>query len=129
MMSCGKHVIATNYSAHTEFCNEENCRLIEIDKLESAYDGKWFFYQGQWGSLGDKQNESLVKNFREIHELKKTGNLGVNISGIETATKFSWENLKTVYSGSKTNRHYNPTYWNIRQSRLAISNTRATSSQ
>ena len=100
MMSCGKHVIATNYSAHTEFCNEENCRLIEIDKLESAYDGKWFFYQGQWGSLGDKQNESLVKNFREIHELKKTGNLGVNISGIETATKFSWENTANKVIGS-----------------------------
>ena len=32
MMALGKDVIATNYSAHTEFCNENNCRLIEIKK-------------------------------------------------------------------------------------------------
>ena len=82
MMSCGKHVIATNYSAHTEFCSEENCRLIKIDKLESAYDGKWFFHQGQWGSLGDKQHDSIVKNLREIHRSKQDGLLGVNIAGI-----------------------------------------------
>ena len=103
MMSCGKHVIATNYSAHTEFCSEENCRLIKIDKLESAYDGKWFFHQGQWGSLGDKQFHSLVKNFREIHELKKSGNLSVNTSGIDTAKKYSWENTADKIIGSLYN--------------------------
>ena len=42
MMSCGKPVITTNYSAHTEFCTQDNARLIEIDSMEDAYDGKWF---------------------------------------------------------------------------------------
>ena len=92
MMSCGKHVIATNYSAHTEFCSDENCRFIEIDSLESAYDGKWFFNQGQWGSLGDKQVDQIVKNFQEVQRLKKTGSLGVNTSGVKTAKKLSWSN-------------------------------------
>ena len=32
MMACGKQVIATNYSAHTEFCNPDNCRLINTAK-------------------------------------------------------------------------------------------------
>jgi len=100
MMSCGKHVIATDYSAHTEFCNEENCRLIKLDKLEDAFDGKWFFRQGQWGSLGDKQRASIVKNFREVHELKQNGSLGVNDSGIETARKYSWENTASRIIGS-----------------------------
>ena len=36
-MSCGKPVIATNYSGHTEFCNDENSYLIDIeDKLYKA---------------------------------------------------------------------------------------------
>ena len=42
LMSCGKHIITTNYSAHTEFCNKENALLVDIDELETAYDGKWF---------------------------------------------------------------------------------------
>ena len=32
MMACGKQVIATNYSAHTEFCTKENSILIESDE-------------------------------------------------------------------------------------------------
>ena len=47
MMSCGKHVICTNYSGHTEFTDKDCASLIEIDKLESAYDAKWFFNQGK----------------------------------------------------------------------------------
>ena len=46
MMSCGKNVIATNYSSHTEFCNSENCMLVETTELEDAHDGKWFRGQG-----------------------------------------------------------------------------------
>ena len=42
MMSCGKQTIATNYSAHTEFCNEDNCMLVETTEMVDAEDGKWF---------------------------------------------------------------------------------------
>ena len=31
LMACGKHVITTDYSAHTEFCTEENAMLIPIN--------------------------------------------------------------------------------------------------
>lgn len=31
MICCGKPVIATNYSGHTEFCNKENALLVEVD--------------------------------------------------------------------------------------------------
>ena len=34
MMSCNKPVIATNYSAHTEFCDDKNCMLIDIEDME-----------------------------------------------------------------------------------------------
>ena len=30
MMSAGKHVITTDYSAHTEFCTKDNAGLVPI---------------------------------------------------------------------------------------------------
>ena len=92
MMSCGKQVIATNYSAHTEFCNHNNCLLIDTDNVEPAQDGKWFFGQGNWAKIEQKQFHSLVEHMRMIHDLKQSGKLNINSSGIETAVKFSWEN-------------------------------------
>ena len=53
MMSCGKQVIITDYSAHTEFCNEENSLLVNIDNKEDAYDGIWFHGQGRWAEKLD----------------------------------------------------------------------------
>ena len=92
MMSCGKQVIATNYSAHTEFCNHNNCLLIETDDTEPAQDGKWFFGQGNWAKIEDAQFNSLVEHLRMIHDLKQSGNLHTNSGGIATAKKYSWEN-------------------------------------
>lgn len=92
MMACGKHVIATEYSAHTEFCNAKNCHLVSIDNLEPAQDGVWFHGQGSWASLGSNQLEQVVTYMRAIHTLKQEGNLETNIDGIYTAKEFSWEN-------------------------------------
>jgi len=33
-----------------------------------------------------------VEHMRMIHDLKQSGKLNINSSGIETAVKFSWEN-------------------------------------
>jgi glycosyltransferase involved in cell wall biosynthesis len=97
MMACGKHVIITDYSAHTEFCNKENALLIEIDEKEEAYDGKWFLGEGdtnvgQWASLGDDQMDMLVQYMRHIHETKRGGGINTNRRGLETAKQFSWQN-------------------------------------
>ncbi|MGH7138897.1 MAG: glycosyltransferase, partial [Pirellulales bacterium] len=46
MMSCGRQVIATNYSAHTEYCDSSNALLVQVDQLEDAYDERWFSGQG-----------------------------------------------------------------------------------
>jgi glycosyltransferase involved in cell wall biosynthesis len=89
MMAVGKHVIATNYSAHTEFCTEENCGLIPISDIESAFDGKWFFGQGNWAKISGFEIDVLVRNMKNIAKNNKGE---VNTSGIETAKKFSWQN-------------------------------------
>ena len=86
MMSMGKQVIATNYSAHTEFCTPDNSLLIQIDKLEDANDGVWFNKEGQWAQLGEAQIDQLVHHMRFVHKNKQ-----LNVAGIETAKRFSWE--------------------------------------
>ena len=60
MMAVGKHVIATDYSAHTEFCTEENCGLIPINTTEPAFDGKWFFGQGNWAEMNTLEIDVLA---------------------------------------------------------------------
>ena len=92
MMACGKEVIATNYSAHTEFCNEENCRLIEPDGMEEAFDGVFFGGgSGDWASFSEDSIEQLVRHMRDFHAAKTKGWVA-NHAGIETASNFTWEN-------------------------------------
>jgi glycosyltransferase involved in cell wall biosynthesis len=92
LMSCGKPVIATEYSAHTEFCNMKNSSLVPINKVEPAYDGKWFFKQGNWAKLETEQLDQFSKYMKQVHQNKLQNTLPENIAGIDTAKKFSWDN-------------------------------------
>lgn len=93
MMACGKHVITTNYSAHTEFCTPVNSRLINVHNLETAYDGVFFNgKKGFWAELAQDQKDAIIHHMRDIHSLKQSGSLGMNNNGIETASKFTWKN-------------------------------------
>ena len=89
MMAAGKHVVATDYSAHTEFCTKENAGLVSISDVEPAFDGKWFFGQGNWAKINDTEVDMLAKLMQRFIKLSKGK---VNTSGIETAKKFSWQN-------------------------------------
>lgn len=92
MLACGKQIIATNYSGHTEFLNEENAMLVDISELEDAQDGVWFKGQGKWASIGDKEIDQIAEHMKTIHELKQSDNLNINQAGIDTSKKFSWDN-------------------------------------
>tara|TARA_R110000751_G_scaffold250938_1_gene350433 strand:+ start:128 stop:1192 length:1065 start_codon:yes stop_codon:yes gene_type:complete len=92
MMSCGRHVIATDYSAHTEFCNAENSRLIKVSEKEKAFDGKWFKGQGMWAKLDNNSEEDLINSMKTIHNLKSSSMLNINKEGVKTAIDFSWDN-------------------------------------
>jgi glycosyltransferase involved in cell wall biosynthesis len=89
MMAVGKHVVATEYSAHTEFCTEENSYLLPISDVEPAFDNKWFFGQGNWAKIHDTEVDMLAKLMQRFIKLSKGK---VNLAGIETAKKFSWQN-------------------------------------
>jgi glycosyltransferase involved in cell wall biosynthesis len=89
MMSLGKQVIATNYSAHTQFCTPNNCHLIHTAELEPAYDGVFFGNDsvGNWARLDNDQLDQLVERMRAVHKNPHEP----NTTGIETAQVFSWE--------------------------------------
>jgi glycosyltransferase involved in cell wall biosynthesis len=92
VMACGKQVIATNYSGHTEFCNKNNCHLIDIESLELANDGVWFKGQGNWASIQNNQIDQIIEHMRNIHQQKQSGELKLNQAGLDTANFYTWNN-------------------------------------
>lgn len=92
-LSMGLHVIASNYSAPTEYLTSKNALLIEPTTLEVASDGVWFKSGiGSWMTFGEPQKEQLISHMRFVHKQKIAGTLGVNMPGIMTAKRFSWNN-------------------------------------
>jgi len=85
MMSIGRPVVITNYSAHTQYCNNKNSFLIPVHQTELAYDDKWFFGQGSWG---------VVKSKDVAESMKLAYSAGVSFSqhGVDTANIFTWKN-------------------------------------
>ena len=100
MMACGKQVIATDYSAHTEFCNDNNSMLVDIKSTELANDGVWFNGQGMWGTLDSDSIEQIISHMRKVHSEKQSGSLPQNVDGICTAREFSWENSAKKFANA-----------------------------
>ena len=84
VLSMGKPLIATDYSAHTEFLTPENTRLVEVDTLEPRG-------VGHWAAFGHRQQEQLVSHLRLVHQQRVDGSLAQNAAGIRTAMHYSWE--------------------------------------
>ena len=92
-MSLGKSIITTDYSAHTEFCNDKNSMLVKPEKTEPAFDGFFFAGLGEWASL-EGTEEKFVDHMRSIYETWKRGGKEriINHEGLDTAKEFSWDN-------------------------------------
>lgn len=90
MMAMGRHIITTNYSGMTEFCNRDNSHLIDVGDLEDAFDGKWFFGQGRWAAYGPDQIDQLVSHMRAVHRKKQEGRLSLNEDGVNTMRSYTW---------------------------------------
>lgn len=91
-MAMNKQIIATNYSAHTEYCNNSNAHLVDIDTLELANDRKWFFGEGRWAKLGQSQMEQTIFHMRNVY----TNNIQSNPEGLKTANQYSWHNTANI---------------------------------
>jgi hypothetical protein len=92
MMACGRPVITTDYSAHSEFCTNANSYLAPINDTEVAYDGKWFHGQGNWAKIDSNTIDYMVSSMRTIYKQHQENVLKLNFAGLETAKNFTWEN-------------------------------------
>ena len=92
MLSMGKHLIITDYSAHTEFCTSDNSLLLNIDNEEAMYDGKWFTGDnGVWADIDEKVEDQLINYMRGVYGLWLEDSQKINSQGISTARELSWE--------------------------------------
>lgn len=94
MMACGAHIIATDYSGHTEYLSSAEATLIKPNGMEDAKDGLWFFGQGQWCTY---DVEDLADAMRHVHEAKQSGKLSsINEPGQNLARQYSWDNTVSI---------------------------------
>ena len=93
-MAMNKPVIATNYSAHTAYCNKDNSFLVDIEETEPAVDGIWFDGSGKWAKLGYKQIEEIIEHMRYVYK----NNIRSNQNGVDTAASLTWANTAKIIS-------------------------------
>ncbi len=90
MLAIGKHIIITNCTGHTEFCNDDNSMLIEMDSgYEKAVDNKFFFGQGRWNIFAQKQKDQLIYHMRDFYKRFRNGEVLENKADVE---QFTWQN-------------------------------------
>jgi len=110
-MALNKPIIATNYSAHTEYCTSDNSYLIDITETEVANDGKWFHGEGNWAKLGKSQLDQTVESMRFVYK----NNVRTNPNGLITAKNYTWDKTASIihetlmrnnsyYANSKTRK-------------------------
>jgi glycosyltransferase involved in cell wall biosynthesis len=97
MMACGKQVICTDYSGHTEFANSQNSILLPIRGMETSIDacdvhpnGFWFNGFGKWATINvDDLTESMYRGYQRWLSDPNCR----NFDGEDTADKYSWKNI------------------------------------
>ena len=103
-MALNKPIIATNFSAHTEYLNKDNSFMVEVKDIELAHDNKWFFGQGNWAKLQDNEMSQTIDFMRMVY----SDRVKTNINGLETAQKYSWNNTANIIHKTllKNNSYY-----------------------
>jgi glycosyltransferase involved in cell wall biosynthesis len=109
-MSVGLPVITTWVTAMSEYCNNENSIGIGSDppdKLEKAFDNKYFHGEGYWLDFDQNAEDECIEMMRYAYKSRLNENQG----GIETAKRLSWTNtvdqlLQTINGDFKWNITY-----------------------
>jgi hypothetical protein len=101
MMSCGRQVITTDCSAHTQFCNSSNACLINVlESKEKAYDGKWFHGHGNWAALTSDCKAQAIKYMREVHHKNQSVGLSLNSDSMYEAIFFAINAAPTFFASN-----------------------------
>lgn len=86
MIACGKPIIGTNYSGHTQFLDTKNSLGVPITNFVPARDGIWFNGTGTWADIDKKAQDLTVDYMKGCYLNKVRENLGFS----ETVEKFTW---------------------------------------
>jgi hypothetical protein len=97
MMACGKPCIATNYSAPTEYINNNNCYLLSPGRLIPAVDPK-VDLDGKRGRWADPPKEELKMLMRRVftHQ-EEARQLGLHAA--KEMKRWSWDNAARIAAG------------------------------
>lgn len=102
-MAMNKPIIATNYSAHTEYLTNNNSFLVNITETEAANDGKWFNGFGNWAKLGKDQIDQTVEHLRYVYN----NGIYTNEEGLKTANVYTWTRTSNIITQTlESNRSY-----------------------
>lgn len=89
LMGCGKDVIITNCTGHTEFV-DESCQIIKMkEEFETAFDDVFFKGFSKWRSFSEDSFDQLVEKLRFVHNNRN--NRSTNHAAINRAQNFTWE--------------------------------------
>lgn len=95
MMSMGKPVIATSYSAHTQFCNDSNSRLVTPSSTEPIRPSAFLLDEcgERWACLDEEAVKGFIEHMKNVYKLWKDKKVLAltNTEGIQTANKLTWE--------------------------------------
>jgi glycosyltransferase involved in cell wall biosynthesis len=84
-LACDIPCVATDYSAHTEFCRADEVYLVKPEFMELAHDGRWFFSKGYWAQINKEEKDQFVDHIRYLYK-----NRDPNYSSTHAKT-YTWE--------------------------------------
>lgn len=87
-IACGKPIISTNYSGHSEFVNSSNSLIVPISRFVPARDNIWFSGLGTWADIDKNAQDITIEHMRNAYKNRLVDNYGV----AETIQKFTWKN-------------------------------------
>lgn len=106
-LACGRALITTNYSAHTEFCKCKlresfstiNSFLIPVSGTEPAMDNKWFHGQGNWAKFDSQSYDRLKSYMRLVYTRKMSGVSVSEVAISNSVSHFTWDNTVQTMIG------------------------------
>ncbi len=90
-MACGTPVITTRYSAMTEYANDANAYLLNVERMVPVYDPLFFPQSGAAGEWAQISVDELAARMRQVYEQRdEAAALGLSAAQ-DMAEHWTWE--------------------------------------
>lgn len=93
MIACGRPIITTGYSAHVDFCTENNSHLIPLEEKEVAFDGHYFTNDiGKWMKFTESNIKTLRRLMRQAYNYRLNESYPYSQAISDSVKDFTWDN-------------------------------------